>query len=913
MSSSTAHRRNSARQGAYRRHGPGPDGLLGDKLAPPRSALPVLPRPRLFERLNAAACRRVTVLDAPAGAGKTLLLDTWLNRAESPRSAWLSLDRDDDDPRRFWRYVVESLRRGPTAEGPLTGLAVPEAVGDTFLCRFIDAASRLPEPVTLVLDDVHVLRNPDLVAGVETLVRHAPAALRLVLSGRGQPAVPLARLRVSGDVADIGFDDLACDEDEARQLSRLLGMDLTDPEIDLLRHRTEGWMTGLRLAALWWADQRPGTRQIAEFSGEVRLVADYFDDEVLHGQSPQARRFMLRTSLVETLHGALADALTGEHDGARRLDELERENALVTAIDPHRTWFRYRTLLRDFLRSELNRLLPDEVPLLHRRAARWYTGQGEIVQGVRSALAGDDTEYAARVLVDHGHRLLAGGHAALLAPLVGRIPDSLVGADPALAAFCAHIRLRMADPDGAEPYLRVAEPPRPGPDDDADGAEDRVSAELRYADLRLVQASLHGRDHAEEIKIGYEVLDRAEAAAVRPAQYGALGGLAFHLGLAHIRDGHGIAARKALERGLRRLDSGAYPAWREHASVWHLLLNATEGRLVAAEKGIAAAVPPAPPGAGPAGTAPLMDLARSLVWLERNRLHDAWAVLGPTPAFGAGLPAGDGGEMPLDAASALFRARILIARRAHEAARSQLAVARRTATGLDAHLSHGADLLETEILTLEGHPDQACRLLDASLATHPVPGLALDAIARGRVRIALADLAGAVADVTPCLDGTARETRLLDTVAAHLVAAAANRRLGAPAVARDHLEQALTLAEPDGLLRVFLDAGRSIRSMLTVMIPATGPHAHMRAMLLQHFEAQSEGPVRSERYVVTLTDSETAVLRYLPSQLTNEEIASDLCLSVNTIKSHLRTLYRKLGVTSRREAITKARELDLLS
>jgi LuxR family transcriptional regulator, maltose regulon positive regulatory protein len=907
MTWSTTRRRNGAPWSAHRRSASA--YLLSDKVAPPCAAFPVLLRPRLFARLDAGAHGRVTVLDAPAGSGKTTLLHTWLDTEESPPSSWLSLGREDNDPQVFWSGVLESLRRSrPAAAGPLSDLVVPEPGGTAFVARFVEEMSRLPEPVVLVLDDAHELQDQTLLAGMEVLLRHTPGTLRLVLSGRRRPAVPLARLRVAGDVTDLGFDDLACDADEAEQLLGRLGADLSGDEVAVLLARTEGWMTGLRLAAQWWRSQPPGSRDVGRFSGRVRYVADYLDDEVLPARDPAARQFLLRTCLVESVHGALADALTGDRDGFRRLDELERENALVTAIDPARTWFRYRHLLRDFLRGELERIRPDEISELHRRAARWYAGHGDVVAGVRSALAADDAGFASQLLVDHGHRLLAAGQAASLGPLLRRFPADRFRTDAQLAALRAHAYLRTGHPRRAEPYLRIAEPP---PGTDRQDGEDQLAAEVRYADLRLVHASVRGQVGREEIRVAEDVLRRADEAGALPGQQDALGRLALHLGLAHVQEGNGIAAQQALERAMHQLDDGAHSLQAVNAGAWHLLLNATEGRLAAVEQEMSAL--PAPPGTSDrADVAPLLDLAQALVWIERDRLLDAWTMLGSTPAFARGLPLGEGGEVSLAAGAALFRARVLIARGAYPFAREELAAVRRLGPTQHAHLRHGADLLETEILSLEGRTEEARRLLDCALAEHPSPDHALNAVAAGRLRLAEADGAGALAAVTPCLDGRTTETRLLDTVDAHLVAAAAHRRLGASGRAREHLEEALLLAEPDGLLRVFLHAGRTTRSMLTVMIPSTGRHAHMRATLLQRFDTQPGDRAQSSPQAATLTESETAVLTYLPSRLTNREIAQDMCLSVNTIKTHLRTLYRKLGVTSRREATVTARQLGLL-
>ncbi len=883
--------------GSETERGPTGSGALAGQSDAPAAGFPLLLRPRLFELLNTACRRRVVLVEAPAGAGKTMLLDTWLHGPGAPLSAWRTLDRRDDDPQVFWPGLVQALRRShPAARVALTGLGEYD---ETFAGRVLDAAAALTEPVVVVLDDLHKVTAA---SGIETLVRHAPPTLRLVLAGRAHPALPLARMRVAGELAEFGFDDLACTTDEAGDLLRLLGVDLAADQVGLLLAVTEGWMTGLRLVALWYAAQPAGGRDVAGFGGDARIVADYLADEVMLTLDRRTRRFLLRTCIVDDIHGSLADALTGGRDGARLLDELERRNAPVTAVDPRRRWFRYRGLFRDFLRSELGRQCPDEIPRLYRRAARWYAGQDAIAPAVRAAVAGGDLDYAGLLLGEHGHRLLAAGHAEL-GPLLRAIPDDRVRADPRLASVAAHLQLRMSDPEGAEPYLRIAEPSvRTRPDE----AGDQLTAEVRYADLRLVQASLRGAVGRQAIKVAHDVLDRAGDAPVLPDQQSALGELAFHLGLAHLWQGETVAARKALDRGVRRLDGDA----RQNAGAWHVLLNATEGRLRAADDTISVlrAVP-----AAAHGTDPLLDLARAGIWIERDRLHDAWDLLRSVPATSTGLPPGDGAEIPLAIGSALIRARVHIARGSFTSARSELAAARHPAAGLSPHLQHDADLLEAEILTLQGRTDDARRVLYGALESQPLPDLARSAVALGKHRLAAADPAGALAAVLPCLEGTATEIRLLDLVAAHLVGAEARRLMGASGAARDHLEHALALAAPDELIRVFLDGGRPVRSLLTVLVPDDGPHGQMRSTLLWHFEAELDTAVRTSRRRAALTGSERAVLAYLPSLLTNEEIAGELCLSVNTIKSHLRSLYRKLDVSNRRDAVISARRLALLS
>ena len=959
------------------------DSVLDTKVSVPVPAMPVLPRPRLFDALTAASEHRVTVVNASAGAGKTLLLASWLSWSTNLRGAWVSFDRTDNEPKVFWSYLVEALRRAcADREGSVFGdLAGSDLASDRFPERLLDALAELDEPVVLVIDQAHEITDWRLLTGLEFVLRHAPSTLRLIFSGRGLPAIPLARLRVAGDLADIGAVDLACTPIEAAELFALFDAPLDPSEIAGVLDRTEGWMAGLRLAGLWWQAQPGARRDPSEFTGEESLVADYLGDEVVGARSSRIRQFLLRTCVVDRVCAELADALTGETDGGETLDALERENALVTAVGSHRTWYRYGPLLREFLSHQLRREIPEEIPALHRQAARWFAHQGHVVEAARHAVAARDWALAGSLLVPDGYRALASGEATELDHLLARIPTDEVRANPDLAAVCAHARLSAADPDGAEAFLRIAEAssasaPAGGVRADDDG---ELARRLKVSEMRLHQACLRGRVDTALVTTAYALLDEARESGLAAASQHELGTVAYWLGISELWTGRTTAARAVLEQALPRLSDNGFTTWERLAHGWVALLNAAEGRLGAAERALAArpttmqtsmaattggatsgaaiagatpstagrvpvartapgAVPvrtgraartasdaaarvpaetvptvPAAPMAGAADPmATLHGLARVLVDVERDRLDQAWTTLS---ALGTATgPAGSDNPAypPLGELVGLLRARVLIHQGDLTAAKAELAGAKHAATRLGPHVEQYAALLDVEIQLHEGSTVRAREILAAAAAAFPHGRRAADAVAEGRLHLAGGDPAAALEAVTPCLSGTAAETRLLDTVAALLVAATAHRRLGTQAAATGFLERALTLAREDGLIRVFLDAGRGVRALLTVVIAPEGPHAGFRSSLLHRFDVQPAATWKSPEQSVRLTASERAVLRYLPSHLTNEEIAQDLCLSVNTVKSHLRTLYRKLGVTCRREAIARALQQELL-
>ncbi len=947
-----------------------PTGFLDAKVTVPAPTVPVLPRPRLFAALAAAVERRVTVVNASAGTGKTMLLASWLRWSANRRAAWVSFDKGDNEPKFFWAYVVESLRRACAADDAavLADLGRADLGGEDFPRRFLDAVSRLREPVVLIVDQAHEITDWRLLAGLETVLRHGPAGLRLVFAGRGQPALPLARLRVAGELADLGSADLACTREEARDLLAAYGVQADDVQVGQVWRRTRGWTTGLRLAALWWQAQPSGERDLAGFTGDEPLVAGYLDDEIMGPQPPLVREFLLATCLVEPVCGDLADAMTGEREGARTLEALDRDNALVNGVGPGRVWFAYAPLLREFLTYRLRRERPAQEPALRCRAARWYAGAGLVAGAVHCAVAARDWALAGEILGRDGNRVLADGEGAELEPLLASIPAEDVAAHADLAAACAHVRLNAGDPDGAEALLRLAEEVRPGGTGDGDGRQAFVRL-LRTAQLRLRQTCLRGRVTSADVARGRELLDRARTAGVAADRQGDVGALAYWLGVAELWRGALPEAKEAFAHALGRLTEGGLRRWEERTRDWLALLNALEGRLAAAEQALGAGADlgvetPAASGTGAAGAAAgppgaraedarpgsslVRDLARAAIEFERDRLDQAWALLedattpgtaadgdGTNPAAPVG-PVGDGraagpagrtgrtdapplqadtdpADPPLGDLLGVLRARVLLHRGDLGAARTELAATRDAAGRLHPVVDRAATLLEVEISTHEGAIERAGELL-AGLRDAVAGSPAAVLVAEGRTMLAAGDPSGALAAVAPCLDADRSPARPLDTVAALLVAATAQRRLGAQAPAGEYLERALALAERDYLVRVFLDAGRGVRALLTVVVAPEGRHAAFRSALLHRFDvAPAAGwKAKSSEQAIRLTASERAVLRYLPSHLTNEEIAQDLCLSVNTVKSHLRTLYRKLGVTSRREAIARALQIDLL-
>ena len=877
--------------------------LLEDKLRVPRPTLEVLRRRRVTGLIEAAVTHRVTVVSGPAGAGKTVACAAWAAARPAARQpAWLTVDAEDRDPARFWPYVLAALVRA-RAVGADEAAQLAAGPPEAYPQRIVAAARSLAEPVVLVIDDAHELAGGGALAGLDVLIKHAPAGLRLVLAGRCPPGLALSRLRVAGEVADVAAADLACTPEEADAYVAMLGVALTPAQRAELLARTQGWMAGLRLALMSGpGDIPPGTPAPA--------VIDYVRDEVLERQSPQARAFLLKTCVAASLPGGLADALTGgSGTGARTLERLARENILVELSGSGE--YRYHPMLREVLSAELRRERPDEVAVLLGRAARWHAARGEAVEAVRIAAQAGDWAFGVHLLAQAGAGVLAPDGPAELESVLAAFPaEYRAGAAPVAAALAA-ARLWQGDAAGAAPHLDCAQRSLGGLDGEA-----RAVVEPWITALQVMQ----GADPGEGPGGSWAAAERAAAAAASVPQYRAAGLLWFAVGCALLRRWEARPAAVALTHASAQLSAGSLPGLRARALAWQALAAAGCGELAAADRLIAEAAGGA--AAGQREVACPVALARAQVCVARDELAAAAERLDEADRLAGGQAAG---EPSAAAISGLIRAYAATAESDPAGAAASIARLRAARAPGDAALGALLAVLEAGVALAAGERERAGLVLAGDGAPDGPPGapaadaagLAAAAARLGRARLLLAtgDDKGALETVEHWLDGTDPSVTLRDQVSALLVAAVARRRLSQVTEAAEHIEQALLLAEPEGAYRVFLDGGPPVRSAMTVLVPPTSRCAGFAGRVLERFDGQ---PPRltttapSGAAGLPLTGSELAVLRFLPSHMTNQEIAEALFLSINTVKTHLRSAYRKLGVANRRQAIARGRRLDLL-
>jgi LuxR family maltose regulon positive regulatory protein len=419
----------------------------------------LLDRGELLELLDRAVTRRVTVIAAPAGSGKTSLLRAWADRsADVGRVVFVCVERDEQSAERFWSAVLDATRRSTRPIAPETQPAATAALdGDELVDRVVSEVGEEAEPVVLIIDDLHELRSADALRQLEHLLAILPSSARAVLSSRRDPPIRLHRLRLAVEIAEIRAGDLRFTERETRELLATSDIRLSDSGAVALHQRTEGWVAGLRLAVLSLGGHSDPERFVAEFSGIDRAIGEYLMAEMLEGQPSEVRSMLLRTSLVDRLNGELADLLAGRSGSEQLLLELEDANAFVVSLDAQRTWFRYHQLLVDFLRLELRRTAADEVRGLHRRAARWFADHGDVVEAVRHTLAAGDWSDAARLLADHSFSLTLDGREGAIGALLRSFPEGVSADHPDLALAHAATQLAQGRLEEAAAQLALAE------------------------------------------------------------------------------------------------------------------------------------------------------------------------------------------------------------------------------------------------------------------------------------------------------------------------------------------------------------------------------------------------------------------------------------------------------------------------
>ena len=879
--------------------------LLATKLTPPRSSLRHVPRPRLVDLLQSGTRQLLTLVSAPAGAGKTTLLASWSASRQPPGPvAWLSLDAGENQATRFWAYALAALCQSGAvpSDSALRSLAPPADPDEDFLSLLVGGLEALPAPVVLVLDDLHDITDATVFEGLEFLLRHAPTQLRLVLATRVDPPLPLQRLLVAGQLTQVRAADLAFTVAEVAELLHTCDdqPSLSDDDLALLQARTEGWAAGLRLAAMSLEGQPDPHRFVTELAGDDKSIGDYLTGEVLDRQPDDLRRFLLQTSIVDELDGDLADTLTGGHGGESVLARLEHSNGFVVAVGTRRTSYRYHQLFADLLRYVLRQEAPGQVIALHRRAADWYAARGRTVDAIRQALMAQDWRHAADLMAEHGPSLILRGHAATLHELVGRLPADLVQADPELALLGAADELVRGDAE-----TTAIDPPARSRQDAMSG--DQVD---RFALLRAVVRTMlawQAGDLDQVLVAGTEALALQARAGMDGEGDDARAVTLFTVGTAELWTGCLDGAELHLREGMAAAIPARLGSVRLACLSQLALLHAMRGELHEAWRWGTSAVE----GAGGEDGSSLTQAAGghlALAWVAyyRNDLGEASRQLDQADGTaGADQP-------PMTLVIGILRARLQRARGDLAGALTTVAATHRDLAGWrpPLPLSRWLVLTEAELRSTAGQAPSASAIRRRLGEGRPLSGG--EAMMLARLHLAENDPAGAAAAVAPCLDGTAPDGFLAVQAEGWLLDALAHDALADHDRAAASLERALDLAGHGGLHRTFLDAGAPARSLLARYRQRVPTCWSYLDELLQASAESAQAMADTPRLIEHLTEREHTVLRYLPSLMTYEEIAADLYVSLNTVKTHAYGIFRKLGVTGRRQAVRSARELHLL-
>ncbi|MEV7181321.1 LuxR C-terminal-related transcriptional regulator [Kitasatospora sp. NPDC093679] len=868
--------------------------MLAARFAAPPVPRTFVRRERLADRLTAGLQRPLVLVNGPAGAGKTLLVADWAARAALPGPlVWLTLERGDEAPGVFWAQLLAALRHGgiplpADVAGPARAAEVDLALPD----RLAAGLNGRGAPVVLVLDEFEHVTSPAVAEALDGLLRHAAGGLRLVLISRDEPLLPLHRYRAADAVAEIRGTDLAFTAEETGVLLTRHGLALSEEGVQALTRRTEGWAAGLRLCALATENTDDPEGCLREFEAGNSTVADFLLAEVLQAQPAETQDLLLRTSILERTHTGLADALTGRRDAARILEELRHANAFVTPLG--HAWYRQHTLFAEILRVHLRARHPGLEQELHRRAAHWLHDAGRLADALPHAAAAGDWETAADWLVDDlaVGQLLAGLDAARLGALFARMPERADG--PAVALVRAARALARWDVDRGLAHLGRADelaPPGTG----------SAAARLSSAVLRVLAARLLGSaDMAENAAESAAELEH-EVPEERLRAHPELKALLLAgLGSAQLWEGRFDAARAGLTAAAEAAGGAAQAAVR-HESLGRLalidLLLGSPGRAEAhAVEAIAEA---ARCGLPPSAHSGVGHLVLAEIAFDRDDLAVARTALERAEA-GSGARR----DPLLVVGLAVLKAKLLLNSGDARGALLTLAAAERPAPAdkPSPWARERIALGQCAAQLAAGDPVAALRVLSAA-GEGPEP-----AVAAAQAHLAANDPRAALAalDAVP-----ARAVRPAVAVRAQLVRARAASAFGDPAAAHRLLAQALAAARPDRLRRPFREAGPWVRRLLQERPALAHAHGWLPRDLVAGLPRPGDAPAPAP-VVEQLSEREHDVLVRVAQLMSTDEIAADLHLSVNTVKTHLKSINRKLCATRRGEAVRRARQLHLL-
>jgi LuxR family maltose regulon positive regulatory protein len=923
--------------------------LLQTKLYIPRIRPELVSRPRLFERLNGGLprqsgfressgfARKLTLVSAPAGFGKTTLVSEWVDRLRldgakekqiENRIAWLSLDESDNDPTRFLSYSIAALRtiQADIAKGALSALQSPQAPPtEAVLTSLINEMAGIPHRILLVLDDYHLIEAQPIHDTLTFLLEHLPPQMHLVIATRDDPHLPLARLRARGQLTELRAADLRFTSSEAAEfLNQVMGLGLSIEDIAALETRTEGWIAGLQLAAISMQGHDDTTSLTRAFTGSHRFVLDYLMEEVLEEQSEGVQTFLLQTAILGRYTGSLCDTLTGQDNGQATLEMLERANLFIIPLDEERRWYRYHHLFADLLRQRLHQTQPEQLPILHRRASEWYEQNRFVDESIEHALCGEDFERAAHLIEEHLDALWQRGEYTELQRWLARLPVEMVFSKPHLCILQAWDLFHCGQQDAVERSLQAAEQALETCSDGATGTppigrdqlpdSDRMKIQGRAAVIRAFLAVYRGdvqrtneySRQALEYLPEQDLTWRGTTAIALGDAYGIKGDIAAayqtrlealemsketgHIYLILIANGRLAEILRQQGRLKQVIDlckqqmqyANECGISQTVAAGW---LLAIWGEVLAELNNLDLAIHQALKGVELAerGGRDVAFFGWSNLYLLRV-LFSRGDMTGAEEVIQKMENIVREYDMPVLVPVQIYawQARIWLEQDKLEAASQWVGERGLDADGELSFLREIEYVVLARILIAQGKLDEATRLLRRLLEAAEVG------------------------------EHTSRMIEIL------ILQALASQAGGEPIRAMTTLERALTLAEPGGFIRIFVDEGPPMARLLYKAVTRGIAPDYARRLLTAFPVAEPEqaDPSKTQapqsELVEPLSERELEVLQLIAEGLTNPEIASRLFLSLNTVKAHTRNIYGKLGVHSRTQAVAKARALGIL-
>jgi LuxR family maltose regulon positive regulatory protein len=899
--------------------------LLSTKMELPQIRTKIVERPRLLMKINQIRHKKLILVTAPAGFGKTTLLSTWASQtvAHDP-VAWVSLDQGDNIPARFWLYVIYSIQRSLK----LTDL-LPENLSpletDFLLTQLINRLDGYPQHFTLVLDDLHLIDNPTIYGELAKLLDRMPGFMHLILSGRVMPPLSVSRLRASGELLEIGMEDIRFTDEESEQfLQDSMGLKLSAPNLKILSSRTEGWIAGLQMTAISLQGNADISRWIESFTGSDRYILDYLMEEVLRHQPESIREFLMKTSVLSRMTGALCDALLQNQDSWNILERLEKDNLFIIALDRERQWYRYHHLFSEFLRNRLEKEYPTKLGELHQRASRWFEEQGLLEEAIEHAIDAFDFKKAVSLMEKVSHRMFDYGEENKLNSWLEKLPRETLLQKPRLALYHAYVLVLQDRRAEAEPWLATMEKylTSLNLNEQSGNEEDALEQQDLVVELNLIKTMKAGmeRDVKRTVTLAKETLDAlAKTTHVDPIRARWI--IEFNQGYAYLECRMLEHAHESFVRAYNVCQASNTAFYGSVVSLDYLArVQYLQGKLndaVRTDEEILRLSE---------GKINFFSWAACRANLSLGSIYYVWDDLTASSqylkkAIVIGESIGDKNLMTPALLGLLRIARIHndpVQTKALEAKVNEILL----------NIERPDRLLQAFLVQYQlsqGRPDQTLRWLESRIYEMKPPlefPFEMELLTASRALMALHRWDEAL-EILSILRQNASENSMLSVLAESIVlqSICLDRSNQRPEMVFASLKQGLEIAANHCLIRTLIDEGEPIRLLwcrfyTEVIDGRITVTADVLEYLTRLLHQERAGAIPTEEHSSSsehfLSEREIEILRYIASGLSNQEIAKLLFIADGTVKKHLSNIFAKLQVHSRTKAIATARQSGII-